>query len=290
MAGVEARPLKDLFRDWRGGDRDAGQVMAQRFADWYYAVTTARLGEERGDAACRASCQRFSQGIGEVKDPRALVLWAHQIVREEVEKVGSRSTDGDAPNPYTAGQSPKRLLFRARVALPNEMALLEACYSGRASREEVDRLAAPLGGNPIGVLRARYRIKAWLRDNTGVPFQVAPENPVLDRAPLPLYESCRMATPDEEATFEQWMITDLDLCRDIAEFAHYAIALRGGIPADMPATPAPAPSVPAAPVVTLAEPPDSSSMTNVIIGGVVVTVLVAAVAVVAGLVAMFVLR
>jgi hypothetical protein len=26
------------------------------------------------------------------------------------------------------------------------------------------------------------------------------------------------------------MISDLDLCRDIAEFAHFAIALRGGLP------------------------------------------------------------
>jgi hypothetical protein len=40
-----------------------------------------------------------------------------------------------------------------------------------------------------------------------------------------------MATPQEEINFEQWMISDLDLCRDIAEFAHFAIALRGGLPA-----------------------------------------------------------
>jgi hypothetical protein len=40
-----------------------------------------------------------------------------------------------------------------------------------------------------------------------------------------------MASPQEEINFEQWMISDLDLCRDIAEFAHFAIALRGGLPA-----------------------------------------------------------
>ena len=60
--------------------------------------------------------------------------------------------------------------------------------------------------------------------------EVAPDNPVLDRAPLPLYESGRMATEQEEVNFEHWMISDIDLCKDIAEFAHFSIALRGGLP------------------------------------------------------------
>lgn len=230
MAETDNRSTKQLFNDWRKGDAQAGQLMAQRFADWYYAITTSRLGEDRGRAPCDAACQRFGEGIVAVTDSKALVGWAHDIVLEELARAGSRAMDGDDPNAYTGDQAPKELLLRAREALAAEVRLLEASYGGAASKDEVDALAGPLGGNPLGILKARYRVKQWLRDNEGVPFEVAPEDPVLDRAPLPLYESGRMATPQEEVGFEQWMISDLDLCRDIAEFAHFAIALRGGLP------------------------------------------------------------
>ncbi len=242
---VETRSTKDLFKDWRHGDANAGQVMAQRFADWYYAIATSRLGEGKGRRPCEVACQKFGEGIVKVADARALVPWAHEIVKGEIEKAGKRVTDGDEPNAYTNNQPPKQLLARARTALPAEIGLLEACYGGRATEADIERLAAPLGGNPLGVLRARYRIKAWLRDHADVPFEVAPENPVLDRAPLPLYESGRMATVAEEDSFEQWMISDLNLCRDIAEFAQFAIALRGGVPVVQGRTAAPA-AVPAA--------------------------------------------
>jgi hypothetical protein len=245
---AEARSIKDLFREWRGGDRDAGAAMAQRFADWYYAIATARLGESKGDQPCKVACQRFTQGVAEVKEARNLVAWAHDLIREELDRAGHRATDGDEPNPYTANQKPKQLLARCAIALPAEVGLLAATYGGKASRDEIERMAAPFGGNPLGVLRARYRVKAWLRDQHGVPFHVAPEHPVLDRAPLPLYESGRMATAAEEANFEQWMISDFDLCRDIAEFAHFAIAMRGGLPAAPDPTPPPQPPrVPAPP-------------------------------------------
>jgi hypothetical protein len=231
MGETDTRSTKQLFNDWRKGDGSAGQMMAQRFADWYYAITTSRLGESRGRGPCDTSCHKFGEGIVTVTDARALVGWAHDIVLKELEQAGSRAMDGDEPNAYTGDKHPKELLMRARSALPSEVALLEASYGGRAPREEVEKLAEPLGGNPIGILRARYRVKQWLRDQEGVPFEVAPETPILDRAPLPLYESGRMATPAEEINFEQWMIDDLDLCRDIAEFAHFSLALRGGLPA-----------------------------------------------------------
>ena len=230
MAETDNRSTKQLFNDWRKGDGQAGQLMAQRFADWYYAITTSRLGENRGRGPCDEACRKFGEGIVSVTDSKALVGWAHEIVLREIEQAGSRAMDGDDPNAYTGEKAPKELLQRARAALPAEVKLLEARYGGRAGNEDIEQLAGPLGGNPLGILNARYRAKQWLRDNEGVPFEVAPENPVLDRAPLPLYESGRMATPQEEINFEQWMISDLDLCRDIAEFAHFAIALRGGLP------------------------------------------------------------
>ena len=32
---TDNRSIKDLFRAWRSGDAASGQLMAQRFADWY---------------------------------------------------------------------------------------------------------------------------------------------------------------------------------------------------------------------------------------------------------------
>jgi hypothetical protein len=236
MAETDTRSTKQLFNEWRKGDGQAGQLMAQRFADWYYAITTSRLGETRGRGPCDAACQKFGEGVTSVTDAKELVKWGHDVVLKELESAGSRISDIDEPNAYTGSKRPKELLQRARSVLRTEVALLEASYGGKVDKSEIDRLAEPLGGNPIGILKARYRVKQWLRDQQGIPFEVAPDNPVLDRAPLPLYESARMASPSEEINFEQWMISDLDLCRDIAEFAHFAIALRGGIPAgDAPA-------------------------------------------------------
>ena len=284
MPQPDTRTTKQLFREWRSGDRDAGAVMAQRFADWYYAIAVARLGEARGNGPCQAACQRFAEGVVGVKESRSLVPWAHKIIQEELQGAGGRATDGDEPNAYTNHQSPKSLLLRAREVLPSEVELLELAYTG-GDPERLEALAEPLGGNPLGILRARYTVKQWLRDEAAVPFEVAPDDPVLDRAPLPLYESARMGSPAEEETFEQWMISDIDLCRDIAEFAHFALALRGGLPADAPA-PAPRqerPKAPAAvptenqPAADTAAAPSGSGAGKAAAGGVAVGLVVAGV-------------
>ena len=230
MSETETRSTKVLFREWRAGDSQAGQIMAQRFADWYYAIATSRLGESGGAAACEQACAKFGEGVVNVTESRELVPWAHSVITDLLSQGKTRAVDGDEPNAYTGNQPPKALLVKARAALPEEVKLLEVAYSTSSSPEEVEPLAAALGGNPLGILKARYRVKQWLRANMGVPFEVAPDNPVLDRAPLPLYESGKMANPEEEVGFEHWMISDIDLCRDIAEFAHFAIALRGGLP------------------------------------------------------------
>ncbi|MEZ4321089.1 MAG: hypothetical protein R3F61_26655 [Myxococcota bacterium] len=234
MAETDTRSIKVLFREWRQGDAEAGQIMAQRFADWYYAIATSRLGEDTGREPCETACRKFGEGVASVSESRALVAWAHKIIQEELSDKGDRVTDGDDANAYTGNQRPKTLLARARQALPSEVGLLERCYR-HGTEENIE---------PLPVLKARYKVKQWLRDNQGVPFDVAPDEPVLDRAPMPLYESGRMATPAEEVNFEQWMISDLDLCKDIAEFAHFAIALRGGLPESLSETPAPVPNVP----------------------------------------------
>ncbi len=233
MSDTDRRSAKELFRQWRSGDAAAGQAMAQRFADWYYAIATVRMGERIGRAPCRVACERFGQGVGQVTEVRSLVDWAHGVITEELTNLGlpgNRVPDGDEPSMYSANQSPKALLLGARSDLPAELELLEACYALQADPTAIDRLAEPMGGNPLGILRARYRVKAWLAANRQVPFQVMPAEPNLDRAPLPLYESGRMASAQEEVNFEHWMITDLDLCKDIAEFAPFTVALRGGLP------------------------------------------------------------
>lgn len=276
---AEGRSTKDLFRAWRSGDAEAGQEMAQRFADWYYAIATSRLGEARGHDPCQRACDRFAQGIVEVTESRALVDWAYDIVQEELDPAGERARDGDEANAYTGQKKPKSLLRQARTALPDEVGLLEDVYSGSKSEEQIAARAKALGGMPIGVLKARYAVKRWLRDNSAVPFEVAPESPVLDRAPLPLYESGRMKSDKEEADFEKWMLTDLDLCKDIAEFAHFSIALRGGLGAE-----AAAPSKSVEPKVK-AEPVAASSgaASKAALGGVAVIGVGFAILVVLGL-------
>jgi hypothetical protein len=222
MQATESRTTKQLFRQWRSGDAESGQVMAQRFADWYYAICTGALGETDGAGPCREACQRFGAGIVSVSDPNQLVPWAHQVVAEEMDKVGPPATDGNVASAYTADQLPKDLLVEARDTLGAEVDALENSYRGEDANVD-----------PIGVLSARYALKRWLREH-GLPFSVTPDDPDLDRAPLPAYEANQL---DDHARrrFEYWMLSSPDVCQDIAEWAPFAIALRGGLPA-RPAT------------------------------------------------------
>ena len=71
MATTDTRSTSKLFTEWRGGDAEAGQIMAQRFADWYYAIATSRLGEDGGRGPCETACAKFGEGIGMEGDPAA---------------------------------------------------------------------------------------------------------------------------------------------------------------------------------------------------------------------------
>ena len=53
--------VQQLFRKWRGGDAEAGKVMAQKFSDWYYAVTTVRVADRSGREPLERACQGFAQ-------------------------------------------------------------------------------------------------------------------------------------------------------------------------------------------------------------------------------------
>lgn len=241
MPKAHESSTETLFHHWRRGDAGAGKAMAQRFTDWYYAIAVSRLGETSGNAPFRAACARFSQGVVQVTDPRRLLGWAHGIAREEVidKTGGGRLLDGDDPNAFTRNQRPKALLAQARTAMPKEVGLLERAFAGESTDD------------PYGVLKARYAVKTWLRDHADVPFRVTPTRADPDRTPIPFYEAGHLRNSQEEVHFELWMLNELEVCQDVAEFAHYAIALRGGLPAasetPQPTTNVPPPVVAAAP-------------------------------------------
>ncbi len=228
MSDLRTVPAPQLYRLWRGGDAEAGQNMAQRFSDWYYAVTASRLGDAHGRVPLQNSCTRFQQGVG-VTTEAELVTWAHGILAEELTSAGGRIPGGDFPNQITGGRSPTELLNLAREALPADtVRLLAHTYDSTWSLDELSKEAESQGGMPLAVLRARYGLKRWLRDTAQIGFSEVPDEPNLDYAPLPLYEAGRMTSAAEETGFEKWLLSNMSLCKDIAEFGVFALALRGG--------------------------------------------------------------
>ncbi|MBM4392287.1 MAG: hypothetical protein FJ090_14295 [Deltaproteobacteria bacterium] len=222
-------PTATLFKQWRGGDGASGQAMAQRFSDWYYAITTCRLGDEIGAEPFRRACGRFQQGIFGVTTAADLTDWAHGVLMEEVRMAGGRIAGGDFANQLTGGRSPSELIVAACGALqPAELRLLAAAYDSTLPLDRVKADAERMGGYPLAVLQARLALKRALRDRAQVTFSEVPDSPNLDLAPLPLYEAGRMEKEAEETGFEKWMLTNMKLCEDIAEFGVFAQALRAG--------------------------------------------------------------
>jgi hypothetical protein len=240
-----------LFRQWRHGNAEAGRIMAQRFSDWYYAVASARLGEVGGREPLERTCQAFAQGIVTVTRPSALVDWAHGLLEDELQTIG-RGLDagpdpgGDHPNALTKNQSPTALIQAAAATMdPAQVRLLANAFHAETAIGTVERIGDEMGGLPLAMLEARYSLKRALHTTAEVPFAVLPDEADMDRAPIGLYEAGRLASGDEVCTLEKWLLTDIDLCRDIAEFAAFVHAMRGGALADQRGE---------APVVT-AEPP-----------------------------------
>ncbi len=229
MSELASQSTQQLFSKWRTGDAAAGQAMAQRFSDWYYAISASRLGDANCRAALQRACQRFAQGVASVTESSKLADWAHGIIAEEIAVAGGRTQGGDHPNALTNHRSPTELLRKVQPHLTHDQVqLLAATYQKSRSLEEVKRLSAGHGGYPLAVLEARYALKKALKLHESVGFSELPERPNLDWGPLPLYEGARMSEGKEEKAFETWMLTDLSLCKDIAEFAAFALALRAG--------------------------------------------------------------
>jgi hypothetical protein len=229
MADPAALSSHQLYKQWRGGDAEAGKAMAQRFSDWYYAITTARLGDENARGPLERACATFQQGIVNVTKSSQLVDWAHDIVAKEVDAAGRRNTGGDFPNALTKNQSPTTLIRTAAAKLDAaQIELLQKAYSVSANAETIANLAAKSGGFPGAVWRARHALRQALQSEAGIAFTTNPNPENMDWAPLPLYEAGKLASPAEERAFERWMLQDPAVCREIAEFASFAHALRAG--------------------------------------------------------------
>lgn len=240
--------VQQLFKKWRGGDAEAGQQMAQRFSDWYYAIAACRLGDRKGRAPLDRACQSFAQGIVGITRSGDLIEWAYGLVQQEVQNAGGRFNGGDAGNALTGNRTPSRLLREVRKGLDaDQQQLLHLVYTGATNTDQINRLAEAQGGLPVALVRARYTLKRLLKTNANVGFQETPLELDFDRCPLPLYEAGGLASDDEEMAFEKWMLNDPNVCRDVAEFAAFTHALRAGLllsedaASDAPA-PAPAPA------------------------------------------------
>jgi len=220
--------------------------MAQKFSDWYYAISTIRVPGQEGRPPMEAACQAFAQGIVTVTRPRALVDWAHDLLERELKSVGygldtNKPTGSDHPNAMTRNRSPRELIENVAESIdPAQRRVLALAYDPSINLTVVDQAADELGGTPFAMLQARYALKQRLQQTQDVPFAVVPENADMDRGPISLYEAHRLASGQEICELEKWLLSDIDLCKDIAEFSAFVHALRGGalqayaIPLDTP--------------------------------------------------------
>jgi hypothetical protein len=148
--------------------------------------------------------------------------------------------------------------------------LLANAFHAKTAIGTVEKIGDEMGGLPFAMLEARYNLKRALHTTAEVPFAVLPDEADMDRVPIGLYEAGRLASGDEVCALEKWLLTDIDLCKDIAEFAAFVHALRGGALADqrgkapaMTAEPAAAPPAPApepAPAPAPEIPPESDDL------------------------------
>jgi len=230
MAEAADVTVQQLFKKWRSGDAEAGQVMAQRFSDWYYAIAAVNLGDRKGRAPLDRACQAFAQGIVNIHRPGDLTEWAYGLIQHEMSNAGGRVAGIDLGNALTGNRPPSRLLREVRRNLdPDQVQLLHLVYTGSADGPAIERLAEAQGGMPVAALRARYTLKRLLRTNANVNFLETPLELNFDRAPVPYYEADRLGSNEEIEAFEKWLLADPSVCRDVAEFATFAHALRGGL-------------------------------------------------------------
>lgn len=217
--------VAELFKTWRVGDAEAGTQLAQRVSDWFYAICSSRYGEAQGYPVFQSASRRFGEGVVGVAHSEDLVPWAHGILSTEIIRAGLTPTAVNVASGYSGGHPPVDLLFAAKAALPMEVDVLRRFFTGE-DEASLAPLVEPLGGVPSALLHARYALKRWLKTEYDLPFEITPNEPNMDLFPLSMYESNRMKNESEVSRFEKWMLDNTSLCRDVAEFAPFAAALR----------------------------------------------------------------
>lgn len=250
MAESEQAQQQDvtvLFKQWRAGDPDAGVTMAQRFTDWYYTIAVMWLGESNARPALEAACQIFAQRIMDVENQEELLDFAHNIIFEQLNQAGGRAPGSDVPSPLTNNRTPSSLIVEASSQLSAEqIRILHQTYTGQGDPLQIDPQM------PVAALEARQALKSRLQAS-GISFGTMNSLNEPDQAPLPLYEAHRLRTDDENWLFEQWLLSDIDLCKELTEFAPFSSALRAGALANARSSvPETAPSKP---VTTTTKPP-----------------------------------
>ena len=214
-----------LFKKWRSGNAESGTQLAQRISDWFYAICSSRYGEEHGYAVFQTASRKFGEGVVNVAHSEDLVPWAHSVLCTEIIRAGVKPGAANVASGYSGGHPPVDLLAAAKTALPVEVEILRRFFNGE-DVAAMGELVDPLGGVPSALLHARYSVKRWLKNEYSLPFDVTPEQPNMDLFPLSMYESNRMKDEAEVSRFEKWMLDNNSLCRDVAEFAPFAAALR----------------------------------------------------------------
>ena len=217
-----------LFGKWQDGDAEAGAEMASRFSNWFYAVSSARMGEVSGRLPLERACQLFSQGVASVGDSKQLVPWAHNIIEVEMLAASQEPPHSDYPSQFTSGRTPSSLLRTCTTEFDvATLQLLVAAYDLDVSDGALRALCEPRGGFPMALLTARYELKRYLAKTESIPFASVPSEPALDLAPLVLYETGRL-DEDDAKSFEKWLLSDRVLCQDVAEYSSFSLALRAG--------------------------------------------------------------
>jgi len=219
--------IEELYIRWKLGNQAAGQMLANRFSQWFGAVITIQMGTTRGQQPLQNACARFSRDFGTVETVEDIHRWAHGTVKDEAADTREPQNDPVPDEVATSLRKAKNL----KPALHPNLADLYSFYAGSMAPEQARTLA------PKDLLAARYALKRLLKNKYGIPFTVTPQRAINpDARPLPWYEARRFNHPEEGARFETWLLNQNELCVDLWEFAPYANCLRVGLPLENPPT------------------------------------------------------
>ena len=211
----QAEPIEKLFINWYNNeDPEAASKMVYRFELWFDSLSLFYLGENsQKQQIYKKICQTFSSNIKQIRKPKELVPFAHDILHKTLPKeiLTEKDYTSSMLNERSAGDLIKEVWGNLS---PSEQSILLQNYQ---SSEPVSNL--------YKLLSARASLKRLLQQ-VGINFMILEQNPDPDLIPLPLFEAGKLKSKDEERYFEYWLLNVESVCRDIAEFAPFTQALK----------------------------------------------------------------